>query len=104
MSDLSFKVGTRNKAPITFDIEGSDHQYTFVPPKQAEMVLPMLDNADNELVAAKAAFEWLDKGMSQEDIAHMESRLRDPQDNFDIPHLEEIVTGLVERVGARPTM
>jgi len=103
MAELSFKVGRRDKSPITFDIEGSDHEYTFVPPKQAEMILPMMGNADNELLAAKAAFDWLDQGMEQADIKHMEKRLRDPQDDFDIPHLEEIVTGLVEAVGARPT-
>jgi hypothetical protein len=103
MAELSFKVGHRSKAPITFDLEGDSHEYTFTPPKQAEMVLPMMENAENELLAAKAAFEWLDKGMSDEDIAHMERRLRDPKDNFDIPDLEEVVTGLVEAVGARPT-
>jgi hypothetical protein len=103
MADLSFKVGHRSKEPITFDIEGKKREYKFTPPKQAEMILPMLQNAENELMAAKAAFEWLDKGMSEEDIAHMEARLKDPEDDFDIPHLEEIVTGLVEAVGARPT-
>lgn len=103
MADLSFKVGRRSVEPITFDIEGKQHVYTFTPPKQAEMVLPMMQNADNELMAAKAAFSWLDKGMSDDDIAHMEARLRDPKDDFDIPTLEEIVTDLVEAVGARPT-
>src|SRR5687767_5682719 len=103
MAELSFKVGHRSKEPITFDIEGSDHEYTFTPPKQAEMILPMMQNAENELMAAKAAFGWLDKGMSQEDIARMEARLKDPEDDFDIPHLEDIVAGLVEAVGARPT-
>jgi hypothetical protein len=103
MAELSFKVGRRSKEPITFDIEGNDHEYTFTPPKQAEMVLPMMQNAENELKAAKAAFEWLDMGMSDEDIAHMEARLRDSKDDFDIPHLEDVVSGLVEAVGARPT-
>jgi hypothetical protein len=103
MADLSFKVGRRNTAPITFDIEGDTHEYTFIPPKQAEMVLPMMENAENELMAAKAAFAWLDQGMEAPDIEHMEKRLRDPKDDFDIPHLEEVVTGLVEATGARPT-
>jgi len=102
MTDLSFKVGKRNTDPITFDLEGRDHTYTFVPPKQAVMVLPMLD-ADSELVAAKAAFEWLDLGMSEEDREHLLARLKDAQDDLDFPHVEEVVTALVERTSARPT-
>jgi hypothetical protein len=102
MADLSFKVAKRVTDTITFDLEGDEHVYSFVPPKQAAMVLPMLD-ADSDMEAARAAFAWLDTGMSEDDRAHMEARLRDPKDDFDIPTLEEIVEGLVEAVSGRPT-
>jgi len=103
VSDLSIKVKKRNKAVITFDIEGSDHQYAFTPPKQAEMVLPMLDS-DSDLEAAKAAFEWLDNGMSEDDRKHLSDRLRDKDDDLDIDAVEDIVTALVEKAGGdRPT-
>jgi hypothetical protein len=104
MADLSFKVAVRRTEAITFDLEGSAHVYSFVPPKQADMILPMLDNADNDLAAAKAAFDWLDNGMSKEDQEHMAARLRDPKDNLDIDTVEEVVSGLVEYVSGRPTM
>lgn len=102
MADLSFKVAKRRTDAITFDLEGDKHEYSFVPPKQADMVLPMLD-AENDLMAAKAAFEWLDNGMSEEDRAHLAARLRDPKDDLDIDTVEEVVTALVEKTGGRPT-
>ena len=103
MSDLSFKVAKRRTQPITFDIEGDERVYSFVPPKTAAMVLPMLQNAENEMVAAKAAFDWLDQGLSREDAEHLEARLRDADDDFDFTQLEQIVLGLVEMSGGRPT-
>jgi len=102
VSDLSFKVAKRRTDAITFDLEGSAHVYSFVPPKQAAMILPMLD-AESDLEAAKAAFEWLDTGLSQEDQDHLSGRLKDPKDDLDIDILEEVVSGLVERVSGRPT-
>lgn len=102
MSDLSFKVATRRTDPVTFEFEGEDHEYSFTPPKQASMVLPML-GADSDMEAAKAAFEWLDNGLSESDRERVTARLKDPNDSLDIPNIEEVVTGLVEFVSARPT-
>lgn len=102
MADLEFKVAKKRRDPITFTLEGKKHEYTFDPPKQADMVLPMLDS-DSDLDAAKAAFAWLDKGMSEEDRAHLTARLRDDSDDLDFEDLEAIVEGLVERQSGRPT-
>lgn len=101
-TDIAFRVAKRRKDPITFTLEGNKHIYTFTPPKQATMVLPMLDSED-ELGAAKAAFSWLDLGLSQEDQDHIIARLKDDEDELDTDTIEEVVTGLVERVSARPT-
>jgi hypothetical protein len=102
MADLSFKVAPRRKDVITFDLEGDDRVYSFTPPKQAQMVVPVM-SADNDMDAAKAAFGWLDLGLSKEDQDHITGRLMDPDDDLDIDVLEEIVTGLIERVSGRPT-
>ena len=102
VADLSFKVAKRRTDTITFELEGDDHVYSFAPPKQAAMVLPMLD-ADGDMEAARAAFAWLDKGLSEEDQTRISTRLRDPEDDLDIPVLEEIIEGLVEATGGRPT-
>ena len=103
MSDLSFKVATRRTDPVTFDLEGSERKYSYTPQKQAAMVLPML-GADDDMEAAKAAFAWLEDGLSADDAAHILGRLKDPKDDLDFDAIEDIVTGLVEFIAARPTM
>lgn len=103
MADLSFKVAIRRKDVITFDLGDDEHVYSFVPPKQADMVLPMLDADGDDLLAAKAAFSWLDDGMSEEDRAYLTARLKDKEDDLDIDTIEEVVTSLVERVSGHPT-
>ena len=84
-------------------IEGSDHEYTFTPPKTAELVLPMLDDDADDMAAAKAAFSWLEEGMSKADAAHLLSRLQDKEDDLDFEILQDVVEGLTEKVAGRPT-
>jgi hypothetical protein len=103
VSDLAFKVAKRRVEPITFTIEGEDHEYAFTPPKRAALMMPVMENAENALVASKEAFAWLDKGLSKEDADRIAARLRDPEDDFDIDGLEAIMVGLVEAISARPT-
>lgn len=105
MSRISVKVPKRNTEPIEFDLEDGApkaHVYVFTPPKQADMVLPML-GAENDLEAARAAFEWLDEGMSEEDRDRVAARLKDPNDDLDIDTIQEVVTLLVEAAGGNPT-
>jgi hypothetical protein len=102
VSDLSFKASKKDRSPLTFDIEGDKRQYTFKPPKTAAMVMPMLDS-DDDLDAARAYFAWLDKGLDEEDRAHLLDRLNDDTDDLDFDDLEVIVEGIVEAVSGRPT-
>jgi len=102
VSDLSIKVAKRRRKPITFDLEGSDHQYTYTPQKQANMVLPMLESED-DLEAAKAGFDWLGRGLSKEDMDHLVARLKDEEDDLDFDVLEDLIEGLVEKTGGNPT-
>jgi hypothetical protein len=99
---LSFKVSKKDHKPITFDLEGNDHVYTFQPSKVASAVLPMLE-ADGDFEAAKVGFEWLDEGLSEEDQNHLSARLLDKKDDLDIPDLEDVISGLMEATGGRPT-
>lgn len=102
-ADLSFEVAPRRKKPITFDLGGDAHKYRFTPPKQAGMIMPML-TAENDLEAARSAFEWLDRGLSEDDRARIKARLEDEDDDLDFDTIEEVVTKLVERLsGERPT-
>ena len=103
MTDLSFKVATRRREPVTFELGGDDHVYSFLAPKQAEMILPILDTDGSELDAARASFKWLDNGLSESDRKRIEMRLRDKADNLDFDTLSEVVRGLMEFVSGRPT-
>jgi hypothetical protein len=104
VADLSFKVAKRNQTPITFEIEGEDYTYSFVPPKQAVAFMPVIDGgSDNEMVMAKAGFDWLDQGLSEEDRKRIRDRMMDPKDDLDIEAVSEIIEGLIEAEAGRPT-
>jgi hypothetical protein len=102
MADLAFKVAARRRDPITFTLEGDEHEFVFTPPKQAAMVMPVMQSS-SDIDAARAAFGWLDKGLSQEDQDRITKRLMDPEDDLDIDAVETIVEGLIEAVSGRPT-
>ena len=109
MSDISFKVAARRDTPITFDLQGSDHVYTFRAGKQATVFMPLLSQdstgpGQSELQQARAMFEWLDNGLSEDDRKHLSDRLNDPEDDFDFDTLGDVVSGLMEKVTGRPTM
>jgi len=103
MADLSFRVATRRREVITFTLDGDEHEYKFNPPKVASMVMPLLEVKATDIDAARAAFDWLDRGMSQEDQDHLTARLRNEEDDLDFDIIEDIVEGLIEKVGGRPT-
>jgi hypothetical protein len=106
VTDLSFKARKRNTKPVTFDLgeapDGDTREYSFQAPKTAALVLPMLD-AEDDMGAAKSAMEWLDQGLSQEDLAHIVARLKDPEDDLDFEVIEDLIAGIVEKVSGRPT-
>lgn len=130
MADLEFDVAPRRREPITFRLGGSnavvrpaegpsdefpdgreaergvdDHTYTFNPPKNAVMLMPLMDGSTGSvgLGLTKATFDWLGKGMSQEDNDHLLARLRDEEDDLDIPTVEKVIEALSEKVAGRPT-
>lgn len=104
MSDLSFKVAKRRRKPITFDLEGDDYEYSFSPPKQAGVFMPLFEGEDeiDEIQTSRAVFAWLDKGLSEEDRKHIEDRLRDEDDDLDFDTLGDVVKALMEKASGRP--
>jgi hypothetical protein len=103
-ADLSFKIATRRREPITFTLGDDDHIYSFDPPKQSVLVLPVLaTESDNNIEHTRAVLAWLDAGLSKEDQECLEARLRDPEDDLDFDMLGPIVEGLMEKVSGRPT-
>lgn len=109
MSDFVFEVAARAVEPITFEITGEKHVYKFTPPKQALMVLPLLqaDGVDDEqatIMFYQARFAWLKKGLSEKDAARLVARLEDLDDPFDSEHLGNLIEQLTEHISGRPTM
>jgi hypothetical protein len=103
-SDLAFSVPKRRKKPMTFTIEGDEHEYTFKAPKQAGVFMGLFDGDDevDEMAMSRAVFEWLDKGLSEDDQKHIEDRLRDEDDDLDFDTLGDIVKALMEKSAGRP--
>lgn len=94
---LEFRTAKQRKEPIKFTID--EDEFTFTPHKTAGMVLDILDD-ESEL---KAAFDWLDEGLPEDQSALLEKRLRDPEDDLDVDMVAEIIKFLISRVSGRPT-
>lgn len=112
MADLEFDVAVRRHEPITFTLglapgDTEKHVYTFVPPKSAVMLMPILETSssggERNMDLTKATFDWLGDGMSEEDNERIKSRLKDKNDDLDVDTLSKVVEGLSEKVSARPT-
>src|SRR4030065_30521 len=93
-----FTTAERRREPVTFTLAG--YEYAFTPPKKAGMVLSIIDGDENEV---EALFDWLGKGLSSDDEAKIEARLRHEDDDFDVDDLMNVVKGLLVRVCGRPT-
>lgn len=102
MADISFKVPKRAVNPVTFSIDGDDHEYTFTPGKQASLMMPVISGTGEDQF--KAVFDWLGNGLSEDDLQHLIGRLEDPKDDLDLPFLNDFVQQMIEYLGDRPTM
>jgi hypothetical protein len=92
-----FTTAAKRRKAITFTIDGTEFEFT--SPKQAGMVLDYLENGDE----MGALFDWMNEGLGEEQAAVIESRLKDPKDDFDIKELTDIARWLVEESTGRPT-
>lgn len=102
-----FKVATRRSEPVRFRVDGDDHEYVFVAPKQATLLLSAVafdpTDAAGALPMVKGMFDWLDAGLGVEQAARIEARLRNPDDDLDVDTLTEIIKWLTEQTSGRPT-
>lgn len=97
---LEFKTATKRKDPITFTLD--DDTYEFTPQKSAGVILSIMEDSD-EAAALKAMFDWLSDGLSEEDDKKLIARLKDPEDEFDWPDMQEIIQELQKELSGRPT-
>jgi hypothetical protein len=101
--DGVFTTAKRRAKPITFTLD--DEDYVFTPPKRAGAVVDLVLSGEgvDELAATRAAFDWLSRGLPEEQNDRIVERLKDPEDDFDIENLEDLLQWLRKRVEGRPT-
>lgn len=93
-----YKTPKKTKQTVEVDIDGRTVKFT--KPKDAVLVLPMIDGGDAN-AQVKALFDWVGQGLNKKDEAWLESRLRDPSDDFDLSDLNaivELITGELSSV------
>lgn len=97
---MAFTTAKRNAKPIVFTIDGDE--YTFTPPKKAEIFLDVIDGG-GEISVTKKTFDWLGEGLGEEQTEKVIARLKNPKDDFDIENIEAIIEWLQEKTAGRPT-
>lgn len=111
-ADMAFSVKRRRVQPITFSIggrrgDGSEdpYVYEFTPPKNVVMSMGLVERNSrfSETEAMQGLFDWLNAGLSDEDADRIVDRLKDPEDDFDVPDLTDIIQSLQERAAGRPS-
>lgn len=101
-NSMEFTTAKKRRDPIPFTVDG--REMVFNPPKKAMMVLPIMNGEDgDETAIAKATFDWLGKGLTEEDNEWFKSRMLDDDDDFDVDDLAQLVNDLSEKTTGRPT-
>ena len=103
MTDLAFKIPTRDTDAIPFKLEnpdGSIDEYKFTPQKRADMLIPYFNGLDS----LAASYRWLLNGLSPEGRDRIQQRLADPEDALDMDTIGRVCDALAIRIaGDRPT-
>lgn len=86
------------KDPIPFSIDG--REMSFTPPGWAPILLM---KPEQPMDVTRTYLDWLGAGMSDEDGQYILDRLLDPNDEFDLPDITDIILGLVQDATGRPT-
>ena len=92
------KFTTAAKARTAIEFELDEVKFTFTPPKQAAMIMPVLEGSGGDVAMVKAGLDWLRDGLADDQYAVITSRLKDPKDDFDLEDFEAIIEWLVEQV------
>lgn len=101
---VEYKVSKKNRKPIPFKVAGDDLVYKFTPPKNISMLMEVLDSEeDSDIAQIRATFDWLGKGLSEDQMEHLKARFLDDKDDIDVDDLGEIVEQLQETISGRPT-
>jgi hypothetical protein len=86
------------KEPIPFSLD--DREMEFTPPGWAPIVLM---KPSQPVDVTRVYLDWLGAGMSDEDGQYILDRLLDPNDEFDLPDITQVILGLIQEATGRPT-
>jgi len=106
MAAKTFQSGRGKKKPIPFAID--EDEYVFTPPKVATIATDLFDDLDSDdetraTSSARAAFDWLSNGLPEKQAERIKTRLKDPDDDLDLPDIVEVIKWLLGKVSGRPT-
>lgn len=99
LMSLEFTSAKKRWDKLTFTLDGE--QYDFTPSKSGGLAAAMMTGDQEEVV--NETFDWLSRGLPDEQTQRIIDKLRDPDDDFDMPDLGELIRGLQEEVSGRPT-
>jgi hypothetical protein len=122
MKNFETKPSKRG-ADIDFDLDGET--FTFSPPKQAALMLGMVEGASEKGALATflpigSMFSWLATGLNKEhegsrkkpghdsyvegcQACRIHERLTDPDDDLDLDQVTEVINWLLGEASGRPT-
>lgn len=98
---MDFQTAKRRKEPIPFTLDGEEYEFT--PQKNSVLVMPSMSDDKDGTEELRGIFDWLGAGLPDEQEQRLIERLKDPEDDLDLDMLSEIVSGLIEEIGGRPT-
>jgi hypothetical protein len=93
------KFTTAAKARTAIEFELDEVLFKFTPPKQAAMIMPILDGGNDEMAVVRAGLGWLEEGLADEQYGVIVQRLKDPKDDYDLDDFQELIEWLIEQVG-----
>lgn len=102
----SYTTKQRERKVIEFELDG-DH-YTFTSPKKSALSASTLSSIGTSRAVTDAErvrdlYNWFSEGLPEDQAMRLFDRLNDPEDDFDMDDLGNIVTDLVTEGTGRPT-
>lgn len=106
MATKEFTTTKREAVVVEFDLDGE--HYTFTAPKQAELLASVvskvgLHGQSVSTDGVKDLMNWLGEGLPEEQAERLLERLRDPEDDFDLPDINKLARYLLTQTSGRPT-
>lgn len=105
---LDVAVNQATRQPVVFRFADNDHRYAFTPSDNTAVTLAtvrMLNKTADGTWARHMGqiIEWITRGLSDEDAAHLMGRLEDPDDPLIFANIQDMYYKLLDAVAGHPT-